>query len=647
MQPLPDSVLRFLVSFSLESDCRILPSTLYCSLLQSGFRLRSFLVGYLTSQTMALSALYLFLPKNCRAEELPRLRPAHLAQILLFFVLVAVIAALMIERQTTAKPTFEHATGYTIGVVPFENKSLEPDNDYFSDGISEEILNALVGVRELKVASKTASFYFKNTNENDAEIGRKLAVRLLLRGSVRLIENQVKVTAQLTDVSNGFIIWAQSYDRELQDVFAIQNDIARRIVTSVTPVINPDEQIAAYSTDNLKAYNHYLRGRDYLRMNPTDTTLDSAESQFNKALRLDPAFVQAYAGLCQAKLEEYRFQSSTDDFDEAEIACTRALTRQGHKSKNWEVHLALGDLYREAGEAEESLAQIEVALSMRNDLPQMHISKARTLGALGLHDDAITSFQKAITINPGFWDAYLELANYYYNRPSPDYPAAIAAYQKVLELEPNYARALIGLGSVYYMNQQPNEAESAWQRAEESAENKGTLATLYSNRGLRHYYEENFTEAIEMQLSATRLAPTDHKYWGRLAESYRGIGDSSQEQAAYDQAILFGLEAEKVNPNDWETLGLLSLYHAHTGATEDTRRYQIRMLEIAQGNSTAFYFASLSSLAIGDYATAMAHIESAVKNGFSSELLANDPDLLELQTREPEKFQTLVTKPTD
>jgi serine/threonine protein kinase/Flp pilus assembly protein TadD len=189
----------------------------------------------------------------------------------------------------------------SIAVLPFVNMSADPENEYFSDGISEEIINALTKLSDLLVASRTSAFAFKGTKEDAREISRKLNVQHLLEGSVRKAGNRLRITAQLIRADDGFHIWSECFDRELADVFAIQDDIAQSIVTNLKVKLLEKEinLIKKHPIDNLDAYNAYLLGCYYLNKG-TNSSLRIAINKFEEALSLSPDYAQAYAQIANA-----------------------------------------------------------------------------------------------------------------------------------------------------------------------------------------------------------------------------------------------------------------------------------------------------------------------------------------------------------
>ncbi|MDJ0879368.1 MAG: tetratricopeptide repeat protein [Halieaceae bacterium] len=190
--------------------------------------------------------------------------------------------------------------GSSIAVLPFVNMSKDPDQEYFSDGISEELLNGLAKIRELRVAARTSSFAFKGKNTDITDIGRQLNVGTVLEGSVRKSGNRVRITAQLINVEDGYHLWSEVYDRELTDIFTIQDEISRAIVDALKVHLTDEELAATAPTQatqpaNVEAYNFYLLAKHNLRLR-NETALKLAIRQYTRALDSDPGYAQAYAG---------------------------------------------------------------------------------------------------------------------------------------------------------------------------------------------------------------------------------------------------------------------------------------------------------------------------------------------------------------
>jgi len=220
------------------------------------------------------------------------------------------------------------AQGNSIAVLPFVNMSADPDNEYFSDGIAEEILNVLARIPELKVAARTSAFAFKGTNINIAEIARTLNVDVVLEGSVRKFGNQVRVTAQLIKAADGYHLWSETYDRELTNIFAIQDEIAKSIADELKLTLDIDTGVAGNmtGTTSTAAYDAYLRGMNQWHLRTGESLRNSIEL-FGQAIAIDPKFARAYAGLAltYAILDAYTDVPWSETRQKTRLAADQAL----------------------------------------------------------------------------------------------------------------------------------------------------------------------------------------------------------------------------------------------------------------------------------------------------------------------------------
>jgi adenylate cyclase len=203
----------------------------------------------------------------------------------------------------------------SIAVLPFTNMSGDPEQEYFSDGISEDIITDLSKIAGLTVIARNSSFAFKGRSVDVREVGKELGVRSVLEGSIRRASNRVRITAQLIDATNGAHLWADRYDRDLTDIFEVQDDVTRRIVDALKVTLTPAEkaQLAEGETANMEAYECALRGREALMGNPkTRETFEKAKALFVRAIEVDPNYAKAYAGLGFAYMFDYQNRWSDD-----------------------------------------------------------------------------------------------------------------------------------------------------------------------------------------------------------------------------------------------------------------------------------------------------------------------------------------------
>jgi TolB-like protein/Flp pilus assembly protein TadD len=324
--------------------------------------------------------------------------------------------------------------------------SNDPENEYFSDGIAEELINSLSAIKALRVASRTSSFAFKGKSEDIGEIGRKLRVTTMLEGSVRKAGQVLRVTAQLVDVAGGYQLWSSRYDRKLEDVFAIQDEIAESIVKALQVVLSPQEKKAIEHSPaaDVQAYEYYLRGRQFFHQFRR-SSIPFARRMFERALEIDPGYPRAFAGAadCCSFLYMY-WDASRSNLEQAESYSARALElapdlAEAHASRG--LALTLSKQYGVAGD------EFEQAIALNPNLYEAHYLYARALFQQGRHERAAEAYREAWRVRPEDYQAPL-LMDSALRRLGRDAEAdattrdAIALARRHLEFNPDDARAL-------------------------------------------------------------------------------------------------------------------------------------------------------------------------------------------------------------
>lgn len=270
----------------------------------------------------------------------------------------------------------------SIAVLPFVNMSIDPENEYFSDGLSEEVLNVLARIEDFRVAGRTSSFAFKGQQQDLRAIGERLSVANILEGSVRKQGDQIRVTAQLIDARNGFHLWSDTYDRRLDDVFAIQEEIATEVVKALRQTLLAADEIVIAQTakGDVEAYNLYLRGQHLVRLR-TRAGLERALEEFQQAIVIDPEYASPYAGIAMvyALLDNYNYRSLAETEQLAYRALDRALELDPHSDEGWAVRgLLLGQgpgASQRRAEAREALERA-VEINPNNALAQFWLSSS-------------------------------------------------------------------------------------------------------------------------------------------------------------------------------------------------------------------------------------------------------------------------------
>jgi TolB-like protein/Flp pilus assembly protein TadD len=289
--------------------------------------------------------------------------------------------------------------------------SADPENEFFADGIAEEIINALTKIQALDVVSRGSAFAFKQRNEDVSEIGRKLGVNTILEGSVRKAGNRLRITGQLIDVATRNYLWSERYDREMADVFAIQDEIATNIVNALKLVLTPKEEeaIKKVPTQSVRAYEYYLRGRQLFHQRRGET-LDAAEDMYRRAIALDPNYALAYAGLADCSVFRAQDQGGGEEaVAQADASSKRALELDPNSA---EAHSSRGLTLSHQHRYEEADAEFQEAMRLDPTLYEAPYFYGRTLQSQGKLSEAATMYERAVAIRPDEYQtlSYLAMA---------------------------------------------------------------------------------------------------------------------------------------------------------------------------------------------------------------------------------------------
>ena len=412
----------------------------------------------------------------------------HIILLALFIVfafagyrLIAEVADTSTQRHAPA--SFAEAPEHSIAVLPFVNMSADPENDYFSDGISEELLNGLSQLAGLHVAARTSAFYFKNRNEHITQIAAQLGVRNILEGSVRKAGNKLRITAQLIDANTGYHLWSQTYDRELGDIFAIQDDISTSVVDSLKVQLlgHDSDRISRYRPEDMEAYDAYLVGRQQLAQGTSAATHVAIES-FEDAIDLDPNYALAYVGVADGYLQLSTYgslshqeiiahaepavdtaleldselgeayaalgviQAGHGDLDAAEIAFKKAIELNPGYTQTYLNYGAM--LKWQRGQVNEALALHQTALGLDPLSIPINMAVADDYQMLGRHDEAMVRSKRVIEIDPDFPRAYVLIADMYWE-VFAQLDQAVSWLHQAIELDPGNPHHSRWLGMVY------------------------------------------------------------------------------------------------------------------------------------------------------------------------------------------------------
>ncbi len=350
----------------------------------------------------------------------------------------------------------------SIAVLPFDNMSADPEQEYFSDGISEDIITSLSKLSNLAVIARNSSFTYKGRSEKVQEIAKELGVRYVVEGSVRKAGNRVRITAQLIEGGTGTHLWAERYDRELTDIFAVQDEVTQEIVSAMAVKLTGDEQerLKSTGTDNLDAYDYFLRGQEQHRQFSKEGNR-RGETLLKRAIDLDPDYSSAYARLATVHLTDYVNQWSETADRSLERACELAQKAVALDETNAAAHDALGFGCLWKRQHDQAIMEFERSRALEPSSASGHIHLALAHHYAGSSEKAVELFNRGMRLDPHFSDILLHwLAQAYFQLGR--YEDAIDLLQRRLILKPDTDNSRVLLAASYGHLGQVDEAKIQW-----------------------------------------------------------------------------------------------------------------------------------------------------------------------------------------
>ena len=445
--------------------------------------------------------------------------------------------------QPAAATPAGRASALSIAVLPFVNMSDDRGNEYFSDGLTEELLNLLARIPELKVIARTSSFAYKGKEAKISDIARELQVANVLEGSVRKSGDRVRITAQLIRTSDSTHLWSQSYDRTVQDIFAVQDEIAGEVVASLkVKLLGADHKpVQAGGTNDARAYEAYLRGRYEWNKGESQEILRGALAAFDEALALDPSFAQAHASrssVLQA-LTRNAYIPYAEGFAQARAAAERAVELAPDAS---DAYVALGRLAISADrDWQESEAALRKALELNPSNAAAYIVLAQLLTGLGRSNEALAEAHQAVSVDPLALAGTQTLA--FTNYDARHYEEARTLARQVATLDHTRPRLHYLLGLIDLATGDPQAAAAACEKELVEWQRQTCLAIAYGRLGrdreaaaqLEELKKSGDTAAYQFaQISAQRGELDDAIRWLNVG---RRVRDPGIFRAGVDQLL--------------------------------------------------------------------------------------------------------------
>jgi serine/threonine protein kinase/tetratricopeptide (TPR) repeat protein/TolB-like protein len=510
-----------------------------------------------------------------------------------------------------------------VALLPLRVVGNDPTLQYEASGVMEALSAKLFQMKNVHLAS-TGAIEKINAADPVTKIAHQLGSKLIVQGSMQGAGDKIDVVLSLSDAT-GRQLWTKDFPGVRQDLLTIEDQIYNEMVTALE--LKPsDEELARNAlrpTENVGAYELYLKGRDILRGKRDVKRVQSAVDLYEQAIKKDPAFALAYAGLADASLIMYNFKQ---DPAWSEKALSAALHAQTLNDEIPEVHFALGNAYKVTGKTAEAVVELKRALTLAPNSDEGYRRLGDVYLATGKEDDAIQAYQRAIDANPYYWLNHNRMGTVYFQLGQNE--KALAAFRRVMELAPESTLGYDNIGAVYFREGKWNDAIVSFGKALKIAPSE----SLYSNLGTAYFYLGHRADAVAMFQKALALSPADHEVVGNLADGYRWSGDTAKAKATYEQAIALALKALRVNSQDASTLGFLASYYAKNGDSKKGIEFIRRARSIDAKDNDLMYKEAVVEAIAGQQADALASLRAALEKGYPVQQAKNDPELKALAT---------------
>ena len=542
-------------------------------------------------------------------------------------------------RQTTAgvESIPALAKGKYVAVLPFRALGNQESLGYVAEGLSEALSARLFESNGVHVASSSA---VEKVGRGDSleKTARELGANLLVHGTVQgaIQKNSVQkiaVVVNVEDMSTGRRVWSGEVSGVAQDLLGLEDEVGSKVALALDlgPSGSESGRPSVHPTENIVAYELYLKGRNVIRGERDIKKTQAAIDFFEAAAKQDRNFALAYAGLADAYLRMYGLKTDPLWTQKALAAAKQAQQLNDGLA---EVHFSLGSIYNATGKVAEAIVELERALQLAPNSDVGYERLGRVYLSSGRKDEAFRAYEKAIEINPYYWANHNELGNAYFQ--AGEFDKALIAFQRVTQLEPENSTGYENIAAVYFRWGRYNDAVSFWKKAVELSPRYDN----YSNLGTAYFYLKRYDEAVEMCEKAVQANPNSEWMVGNLADAYRWSGRADEAERTYDKAIALGYKELQVNPRNAVTMGDMALYYAKKGNTTEALGL-VRRARTINSQNVEFIYTEGVVQAIGGHPTeALKTMREAFQRGYPPDDAENDPELRNLRTL-PE-FEALI-----
>jgi serine/threonine protein kinase/tetratricopeptide (TPR) repeat protein len=514
------------------------------------------------------------------------------------------------------------STGRYVAVLPLQVLGDQARLGYLAQGIQEALSAKLFELKDVHVTS-TDEASKADQSLPLPKIGRNLGANLLVLGTLQGSGDKVRIVVKVEDVADGKGVWSKEFDGVTDDLFTLEDEIYTQVVSAlnVSPSNEETANAEARPTENIAAYDLYLRGQSSLRKYDSKD-IQVALDYFNQALKADHTFALAYTGIASASLRMYGNNKEGFWIQKAVGAAQQA---EQLNDKLPEVHSTLGGVYIALGKNSEAVAELKRAISLAPNSDQVYRRMGSAYLAMGQATPAIEAFQKAIQLNPYYWVSQNELGDAYYQLGN--YPKALEAFQQVTVLEPDINVGYENVGNIYLQEAKYQDAIPYFQKALQVEPYWST----YSNLGTAYFFLKQYTNSTAMYEKAVELNPNDTLTLVNLADSYRGAGEQDKARKTYERAINAGFNELRTNPQDAGVMDQMAASYAKTGNAQQADTFIRRARAIDKNNVNYIYDEAKIDALLGRKSEALGLVREALEKHYPAQFAAGDPDLQSIQ----------------
>jgi serine/threonine protein kinase/tetratricopeptide (TPR) repeat protein len=513
--------------------------------------------------------------------------------------------------------------GKFVAVLPMRVLGDQNSLGYVAEGVVEELSAKLFQLHDMHTAS-TAEVQKVRPSNSLNEVARQLGVNLVVSGTIQGSGDKLRITASLEDVAGGRRVWTQEFSGVKQDLLTLEDQIYTGLVEALAlkPTSEESARATPHPTENIEAYDLYLKGRSAMRSQQDVKNIQSAVGLYEQALKKDPNFALAYAGVADASLVMYH-EKKDSFWSQKALAAAQQAERLNDNLP--EVHFSLGNVYTASGKGAEAVSELKRALQLAPNSDDGYRGLGKAYLTLGQKDLALQAYQKAIDLNPYYWVNYNSVGQAYANLG--EYDKASAAFQRIIELEPDNSFGYLNTGAIYFQQGKYEQCIPFFQKSLQIRPHPNA----YSNLGTAFFYLKRYADAVPMFEKAVEMNQNDPALMGNLGDAYRWFNQLDKANATYDRAIALAFKQLQVNPRDASVLDGLGVWYAKKGNAIQALDFMRRARAVSPDDVTIIYDQAQVFAITGRTAEALKALREALQKGYSLEQARSDPELAALQ----------------